>query len=177
MPAVGALDFTAGFDADQRRDDFGLEPVRVFERVVKDGVRDAGGVGRVVLDVDGQRRCVLGKLADQGFNQHAGWAFALGDDDEAVGQGMHGVRLTIRCRCRLNFYCRFGNAWRGPARSAKRTRLRQRAKARGDGKEFGHGVVDDLLCRFHRVDQSHGLPGQGWRGFHVTLKVDAANVL
>ncbi len=63
----------------------------MFERVVKNGIRDARGVGRVVLDVNRQRRAALCQLTNQRFDQQAGRAFALGDDDEAVGQGMHGA--------------------------------------------------------------------------------------
>jgi hypothetical protein len=66
------------------------------------GPGQTGGVGGVVLHDDRERFSALGQPVQQRLDQRAGRAFALGDDDQSVGQGhrrMVAAALPIVRRC------------------------------------------------------------------------------
>ncbi len=85
VPAVGALDFHAVLDPNQRRHKLDAKVEGVFERFVVQRGRQVGGILGRILRVDSQRPG-LGNLGQQRLDQSTGRAVSLGDDDQAVGK-------------------------------------------------------------------------------------------
>ena len=90
VPAVGALDFHAVLDPNQRRHKLDAKVEGVFERLVVQGGWQVRGVVGRVLRINCQRPC-LRDLGEQRLDQSAGRTVSLGDDDQAIGKcGFHG---------------------------------------------------------------------------------------
>jgi hypothetical protein len=89
---MGAGHLAAALHADQRGHEFDAQAEALLQRAVEHRAGHAGGVGRVVLHQHGDPVATIAQPRQQGLDQGAGGAFALGNHDQAIGQG-HGQGL------------------------------------------------------------------------------------
>ena len=91
VPAISSFHLDAVQNPDQCRDHLDAEPERLFQRFIEHQAGQAGRIAGIVLHINRQWQRAVRQLVQQRLDQGTGRALALGDNDQSIGQQVHGV--------------------------------------------------------------------------------------